>query len=300
MNAASQECLRYSPWYQQLLSRMRISRISCQNVFHRAFVSRKTLLCSVVVVTSLIALAIPSVAGSLSASVQATETMMNTSGIDSFSFVEEFGVDPSAILQYSSFTDPRTGAFSYSLLPGQTYLGKPISLTTTGKYDASTTTYSWQMVGDYGGQDLAGYGTAYWFGDPTETVDQWDKEGKSDLGNTIWYHYKGNVDVNTTDQTSTFKGLKLSIQNGPLNGRDESLSGKDTYTITNGVKTFKWTVTDAKEVSLNESGTEPFDGGFGSFSIRATPTPEPSALLMFGSGILGVAGVLRRRLGTRI
>ena len=42
----------------------------------------------------------------------------------------------------------------------------------------------------------------------------------------------------------------------------------------------------------NTLGTIPSEA----FTIDGTATPEPSSLLLFGSGILGLAGVLRRRL----
>ena len=258
---------------------------------------------AIVIMVSLFGLTISAAAGSLPASIQVTETMMSVSAFDALPIVEENGLDPSAVLQYSSYIDPQTGAFSYSLLPGQTYLGQPLSLTTLGTYDPGTTTYNWTTTGEYGSQALSGSGTAYWFGDPTQKVDQSEKVWNPYKDKYDTWRYQGTVEVNGGQ--SSFKNLKVTI-NG---AQDQKISGKDTYTTTAGVTQYTWTdvtvcmddervPSTCSPLSLNGIGYTPFDGGLGGFSIQAAATPEPSSLFLLGSGILGLASFLRKRLIT--
>ena len=66
-----------------------------------------------------------------------------------------------------------------------------------------------------------------------------------------------------------------------------------------------WLVDDENTFSLEQYSTAgvllssgPYVGYTlgGEFDMGATPTPEPGTLVMFGSGILGLAGVLRRKI----
>ena len=52
----------------------------------------------------------------------------------------------------------------------------------------------------------------------------------------------------------------------------------------------------ASENTIGSIGSEAFDIIGGGSTTTTTTTPEPSSIMLLGSGILGVAGVLRRKL----
>jgi len=53
---------------------------------------------------------------------------------------------------------------------------------------------------------------------------------------------------------------------------------------------------DITDLQLNNNSGGNGDWVLGVGELTFTPTPEPSSLLLFGSGILGMAGMLRRKL----
>lgn len=85
-----------------------------------------------------------------------------------------------------------------------------------------------------------------------------------------------NLDINfVTSLPNGTYFVNLSGADGPLEWDTTSnpLNGNNAYYMTNGITT-----------QVQGSG----------FLIRGTETPEPGSFLLLGSGILGVAGVLRR------
>jgi len=114
--------------------------------------------------------------------------------------------------------------------------------------------------------------------------------GNATFSNQFWGLGFGYYDV----YTSTVSGMNVN-----LNGGTYWLELLNGATLTAGNPIY-WDENDGS--SLAEQGSYGVDvGPVGSeaFTINGntgSTTPEPSSILLFGSGILGLAGVLRRKL----
>ena len=264
----------------------------------------KTLCVVFIFKISLLLATIPATAGDLPAILQVTETMMAASNLDTLVEAGMFGSGVPSTLQFSSFLDPVTGSFTYSLLPGQSYLGQSISLTTVGTFDPALNSYTWTTTGLYGTTPFSGGGSEAWIGDPTETGSTtitW-KDGKQYTGT-------GKVEVVEQGGGSTAKSKATDWTfTGPDGHKFEHFNGDDKWVV--DPKTHdgnweysNWTFANAafpQGLNIKGTGFVPLDGGAGNFELVLTPiaAPEPSTLLTLGSGILGLAGFLRKRLLT--
>jgi hypothetical protein len=135
------------------------------------------------------------------------ETMMEAEGADTLFLGQVFGPDSSSVLHFTSNVNLSTGAFSYSLVSGQTYLGSAFSLTTTGIFNSALGEFVWTTTAQLGAQHWSGSGSGTWSGDPkfpyTDTVTL----------NGVAYTVTGMIDRESgrnrgTDGTGTFLSMK--------------------------------------------------------------------------------------------
>jgi hypothetical protein len=253
---------------------------------------------------SLMLATIPATAGNLPAIVEVTESMMASSGLDTLVEAGIFGSGVPSTLQFSSFVNPATGSFTYSLLPGQSYLGQSISLTTVGTFDPALNSYTWTTTGLYGATPFSGSGSDAWTGDPTEkgeTTETWHGQQYTGSGDV-------EVDVQGAGSNATSKAKNWTFTGpdghkfGPFNGDDKWMVDpkhpfEGHWVYSNWVSA---NLAFPQGLQIHGDGFVPLNGGPGAFDLVLTPgtTPEPSTLLTFGWGFLGLAGFLRKRMIT--
>ncbi len=81
-----------------------------------------------------------------------TEVMMDVQGSEAILYGNLLGVSPTSpqSLSGTSSTDIPNGSFTFSLNPGSTYLGQPISDSVTGQYNTTTGSFDWSATGSWG------------------------------------------------------------------------------------------------------------------------------------------------------
>ena len=69
-----------------------------------------------------------------------------------------------------------------------------------------------------------------------------------------------------------------------------------TQETSHGVLDLSWNGTNIVVTQIGMFPNQPEDGIFVTATIINPTTPEPSSLLLFGTSVLGVAGLVRRKL----
>jgi hypothetical protein len=144
------------------------------------------------------------------------ETMMEAEGTDTLFLGQVFGPDSSSGLHFTSNVNLSTGAFSYSLVSGQKYLGSAFSLTTTGTFNSALGEFVWTTTTQLGSQHWSGSGSGTWSGDPTF------KENYTVTLNGVDYAVTGTIDpgAHTSSGEYTFKAPDGTVF-GPYKGTDK-------------------------------------------------------------------------------
>jgi len=170
--------------------------------------------------------------------------------------------------------------------------------------DFTGTTVSWQYYA-YGGaytSDFGGGTSSGSFVFTCTTCGNFDGYFTIDTGpNSITFDYT--VCASTGECPSTWADSVLSLSPNLYNGIDLLFSGGPSITsvsidpATNmaGFNT-SFLYFTGSEIQVDWH-TLPFDSGtIVKLDLNGTTTPEPGSLVLLGSGLLAVAGVLRRRL----
>jgi hypothetical protein len=219
--------------------------------------------------------------------VEVTEVLMDLQGAEATFIGRTFGADDSSPLSFTSNVDVANKRFTFTLQPGVTYLGRPITLTGVGAFNAVTGVYDLTTMGTLGSSSLDGTGTFSVTGTGGKGSDRWPPTGPH------YVDYESVVDL-------THAPISITEATFTIDGAPQfSIPVPDFYNPT--VASWRWDLpgvtVDNHTFAVAATGFSPKDGGVGSFTTRVLSTPEPASLLPFTCGILSLAGLawMRRR-----
>ncbi len=86
------------------------------------------------------------------------EVMMDSIGSTASLIARVAGVDENSPLSFVTTTDTPGNSFTYSLLPGSTYMGQSLTLEGTGTYNPPTERWDLTLTGLYGSEPISGSG----------------------------------------------------------------------------------------------------------------------------------------------
>ena len=230
--------------------------------------------------------------------IDVTEAMMESQGLQAILIGANLGPDPHSTLSFVSSVDPLLKTFSYALTPGQTYLGLSASLTTLGFFNLDAQEWEWTSTGLIGALDMTGRGAAGPIAPDPPAFDLIFIDEPLDLHLGLPAGVFSDV---TYTQTAT-----RTVSEGTITVSDNQgvvlYSGRHTDNlILQGPNKGKWEW-DSGDITgvfgafrVEAEGAVPFPlGGDGAFAVQIQPVPEPGTLLLLVIG-LGAGAVASRR-----
>jgi hypothetical protein len=227
-----------------------------------------------------------------------TEVMMDVQGSEALLYGALLGASPGSSQSISGTTsvDTSSGAFSFSLNPGSSYLGQSISDSVQGQFNPATSSYSWTGSGASGGVNWMVQGNVT----PIEldlSGPKWQLEpsvqiivGSGGLGGSL--ALTDQVTIYGPGQPTPALSSKVSTLSDLAGNIISQTSGLDIYDGTTG--TLKDLTIPTRRYPLvlfadQITDQTPITGGPGTYTTTVTVAPEQSSLLI---GLVSGLGAL--------
>lgn len=199
-----------------------------------------------------------------------------------------YGPDNGNTLHFTSYVDPSGNSFSYQL--DAQYQGRDLSIQGHGNVDDTGLTWNFSSLMQVGGQLFQVNGTDSFTPNGTGYSAQMDQYLNQEglLRPTINDFHDG-TDYYGSPFDGTFFGTCYDTFNGQIVPPRWNCGGSwnnSSWEVSSPSYPFGYGVTI--------TGSQPVSGGAGNFAMDVA-APEPSSLLLMGSGILGLGGLVRRR-----
>ena len=239
----------------------------------------------VLVVVFFIAITAPFACATTLTPGQLTDLMIENQGDNAEFIGVVFGPDASSPLAFSSNVNPAGTLFSYSLTP-RIYRGKSMTLAGTGSFNTATNVLELASSGSLGSFSWTTAGTAgVMFSGNDLNVSTNLNFLNGGVQKSADVHAEGFV---RSDGTTGGFGFDTDENGDQIPGSTRIFM--DSRQIGTGNLAYN-SSTPGLGFMINTAGLSGSAGGPGAFTTTIAPVPEPSTMLLIGSGVAGLAVV---------